>query len=685
MRADTVWFAKDLIEKNKRQFQIPVYQRNYDWSSENCIKLFKDVIDAIDKDKKHFIGTIVYIRTKHGSIIDHDLIIDGQQRITTISIMLKAIYDLAYESNDSSVIEEISDYLFNKRIDEKQKLKLKPIKIDNREYVKLMNDNTVDMDKKSNIYLNYQLFLKLINKELDKSRTLKELMYGIRKLEVVEIVLDSDKEDDPQTIFESINSTGLDLSIADLIRNFLLMNEPNQEKLFEEYWLNIESKLNNDQMANFFNDYLNFKVKENISTKNIYTKFKEYFIKNDYSNESMLINLKYYSNFYSVFIQRDNNYPNEINKSLSDLRILNQSTIYPLLFPVFEDYKEGILEEKELIKVLKFFVNYSLRRIVTGVPSNSLRGLYKTLYNRLFRNKENKENYYDTIYSFFMHLNTKDRVPTDEEFKKSLMESNIYQKRNICKFILGVIENENSNEILDIKELTIEHILPQSDQISWRRALGESYDNVYLKYLHTLGNLTITGYNSELSTKTFDEKKKILKNSSKANRLNQDIINSEKWDEKAIINRAEKLSDILLEIYKFEGNDIQIDFEGSNNKKTFIDLEQLSHTKPHTFEFLDEVLKTKSYTDMLKQTLTILYNLDKEQFLSVVEKGFQAFSDQKLLSYDSNELRNPGELSDLGIYFEKNLNSKYKVLFIEKALEEFGFDEDDYSFYILKT
>ena len=223
MRADSVWLVKDLIEKPKRQFIIPVYQRNYDWSISNCKKLFDDIINAYKLDKKHFTGTIVYIRGYHSSRFDEDIIIDGQQRITTVLILLKALLDKAISLSDFKLESEIPEYLFNRDSNEDLKIKLKPVKSHSIPFSFLMKSQHNEMCSESNITKNYAYFIKAINNEITKGLSLSNILYGIKKLEVVEIILDVDKGDDPQTIFESINSTGLDLSIADLIRNYLLI------------------------------------------------------------------------------------------------------------------------------------------------------------------------------------------------------------------------------------------------------------------------------------------------------------------------------------------------------------------------------------------------------------------------------------------------------------------------------
>ena len=686
MRADSVWLVKDLIEKPKRQFIIPVYQRNYDWSLTNCKKLFDDIINSYKLDKKHFTGTIVYIRGYHSSKFDEDIIIDGQQRITTVLLLLKAILDKAIMISDFKLVSEIPDYLFSKDNSEDLKIKLKPVKSDNVPFTFLMKNQNSEMSTDSNITKNYLYFVKAIDVELAKGLSLSDILYGIKKLEVVEIVLDVDKGDDPQTIFESINSTGLDLSIADLIRNFLLMNEINQEKLYEDYWLKIEKLLGKNSLTGFFTDYLNFKTKDNISQSNTYDKFKDYYMKNGFNKTSMLMDLKYYANLYVVFIMEDNKFSPEINGFMSDLRLIDQSTIYPFLLPVFEDFDKNLIDESEIRKVLNFFIVYSVRRLITGVPSNSLRGFYKTLYNRIFKDQTHKSHYFDSILSFFMQLNTKDRVPTDDEFKNSLINGNLYQKKNLCKMLLTTIENNNSNETLDVKTLTIEHILPQTLNEVWLHELGENAEDIWSKYVHTLGNLTITGYNSELGQKSFNDKKSIIKNHSKANKLNESIISASNWSLEEIINRAMKLADRLLEIFHIDNAENVIDYEVNNgNSYSLIEKEKLVSTKPVSFTFMGDKFFVKSYKQMTKTMIENMYQIDDSILHKLAESNYSAFGTRCAITYDKNLLRTHQEIKDSGIFIESNLSTVYQLLFIEKILEEFGLEDEEFNVQVVES
>ena len=408
MKIDKGGIINDFIEPNKHQYTIPVYQRNYEWSKEQCEKLFEDIVEAYKKDTTHFCGSVVHALLKEEHNIYYHLIIDGQQRLTTIYIMLKALLDLADTEAKRDTFEEI---LFNKDkfdtldVDTASKLKLKPIKTDNNQLLLLMNNEYDEMDKSSGIWHNYQLFCELIKDEIENGLNVKEIYKGIEKLICANIRLEDG--DNPQEIFERINSTGVPLSLADKVRNFVLMTDVNQEELYENYWLKIENLVRKEQMTSFFLDYLNMKIDGFAKESDAYEIFKFMYKEQGYTNESVLIELLHYAEFYHAFLYGSSKYSDDINKILQSLQKLKQTTVFLFLFRVFDDYEEQIIGEEELEKVLQFLLNYSLRRVICEIGSNSLRGLYKTLYSRIFAREENKKFYYDSVVSFFIRLKTK--------------------------------------------------------------------------------------------------------------------------------------------------------------------------------------------------------------------------------------------------------------------------------------
>ncbi|UTI52411.1 DUF262 domain-containing HNH endonuclease family protein [Fusobacterium polymorphum] len=671
---------RDLIGKSRRIFKIPVYQRNYDWKNTQCKKLFEDILKAYDKDKDHFMGTMVYLKITDSSQLEEVLIIDGQQRITSVYILLKALYDYAKKEENYKLEDIIKDYLFNKKCEENQKLKLKPIKSDNEQLNYLMKNELEELSKESNIYQNYILFDNLIEEALSKNYTIEDILEGIEKLEVVEIVLDNSQGDEAQIIFESINSTGLELSVADLIRNYLLMDDKKQEFLFEEYWLKIEKMIGYDNLEEFFLHFLNSKLSDVISLKNIYQKFKIYYEKNFKNHEEILLLLKKYAYYYSAFIGKNEKYSVEINECLNSFSMINQTTIYPFLLLLFDDFESKKINEKEMIKILKFLLSYTVRRIICEIPSNSLRGIYKSLYNRTI--KSNQKDYYYKIVRFFEKIKTRDKIISDKEFKQALIYKPLY-KKPICKFILSTIEN-STKEKIDILNLTIEHILPQKENsVVWKEEIGKNYKEVYELYLHTLGNLTITGLNSELGTKPFLEKKKIISENSKANILNNLILKSNTWNEETIVKRAEFLANKILKIFEYD----KVEIELNNNEEEIYNLDSeinVTNTKPQSFTFRGEKINVKSYSEMLEKFLELVYDLDSKILTKLAKNDFSLPQARNTyITYNKEKLRKARELSKTGIFFETNLNSVLIIYFIKQIIQdETEFETSEFEFIL---
>jgi hypothetical protein len=679
MDTNKVKVISDLIEKNQRIFKIPVYQRNYDWGTEQCQKLFDDVIKAYQNEKKHFLGTFVYIRGEvDNSTLTEVLVIDGQQRLTTLYILLKALYDFAKDEKINSIYNEIEEYIYNRRCPEEFKIKLKPIQTDNVQLQKLMENKFEDMSLTSNITRNYNFFMELISKV--KNFELSDILCGMKKLEMVEIILDKSDGDEPQIIFESINSTGLELNLADLIRNFLLMDDKNQDYLFHEYWIKMEEQIGYGEFEEFLIQYLNSKISKNITMQNAYEKFKSYYNENFKNHEDILKDLKKYSKYYSSFIGKKSNYNSEIEYLLNSFRLLKQTTSYPFLLKIFENHEEKHINDNELINILKFLRSYSIRRIICEVPSNSLRGFYKGLYDRI--NNKNNKNYYQNLVKLVSELNTKDRIPSDDKFREDLITKNLY-KKIACKYILAEIENQTKEKI-DSSDLTIEHILPQKENsLVWKEEIGEEYERIYETYLHTLGNLTISGYNSELGTRKFLEKKGIIKEKSRMNILNKDILNAKKWGEASILKRAKNLSDIILKLFEYEKVDTnfnKIDTQELLNLNTEVDLK---NKKPFKFIFAGEEVLVSSYVGMLNEFINLLFDIESKLFYELAKNEYSMTKSENIyIGYDNSKIRKPKKISNTGIFYETNLSSEYIILFIKNLLIKSGFDIEDFEFAI---
>ncbi len=679
----------DLMFDNKRQYQIPVYQRNYDWKKDNCTALFKDVLGAYDKEKTHFLGTIVQVQQDEENSIKHFIIIDGQQRMTSIYLLLKALYDLAEKEDDKSKLEGLIYNYSNSKafsIEDKNKLKLKPIKTDNEQFLLLMSNRYDNMKKSTNIYQNYDLFKTLINSALNDGYSIKNIIKGLEYFQIVMISLNESAGDEPQVVFERINSTGEDLKLADLIRNYILMTDKDQEELFENYWSVMEEKIGKDELSNYFITYLIFKLPNDIKKETCYQLFKEYIDKNGISHRDILIELKRYSKYYNTFKNGDmENYSKSINALLKAFIDLKQTTIYPFLFAVFDDFENNIINEDVLISVLEFFINYTIRRLICGIPSNSLRGLYKTIYKRIFDTAIKKQDYLNSIYAFMATLSyTKDAVPTDTSFKESLLYRELYKNSNLCKYVLILLENGGNKETVNVNNATIEHIMPQNKTEEWHNEMGRNYDKIFETYLHTLGNLTLTGFNSELSDKNYAEKRNMITQNSKFNVLNLEINLNASWSEKIILSRAQRLADRLigmLTLPKIIADSALL--KPINNRRTVNDGRSLIGTKVTSFNFMGETKIVSSYTELLTSVIEFLDFLDPEKTKELAQKQYVAPNGTKaLISFDKSNMRSPKEIKTTGIYVETNKNADDIILFIKWILSEYNISYEDLVFYI---
>lgn len=675
MQPYKAWLFQDIIEKNKRVFKVPVYQRNYDWTNIECEKLYRDIMVANERDHKHFTGTIVYIVGIDGSNLNEVLIIDGQQRLTTLYILLKALYD-ASKGVSVRIEEEIKEVMFNRNCDEKYKVKLKPIKSDNEQLLLLIKDKLDDMDRNSNIYKNYITFKNLIEETVASGLELNDILNGIKKLEMVEIVLDKSQGDEPQKIFESINSTGMELSLADLIRNYLLMDDAEQDNLYENYWSEIEKNVGYRNLGDFVINFLNSQISKSVNSKNAYRLFKEHCEENNLSHEDVLKSLKKTSKYYGAFIGENNYYNKEITDYLRAFYTIKQTTILPLIFKIFNDLEDGNIDEDALAKVLNYLLTYLVRITACEINKN-LSKFMKSMYDRVVDG--NYDNYYEKFVIFLNDLRANDRMPTDKEFEDALIHKPLY-KKPICKYALSVIEN-STKEHIDISNLTIEHILPQKENAAvWRKEVGDNYSRVYEVYLHTLGNLTITGHNSELGTKSFADKKKIIRENSKANILNKEVLSADRWNEDSILNRAKVLSSMLIK--EFNYIDMHADVIESNELTFGVDSGiDFSNTKPDGFTFIGEYTKVLSWADLLGKFVNLAYDLDAEILKDLATNNYSIPNATNVyISNDERKLRKAKQVGNSGIYFETNLSSNNIISFIKDLLTKMNLDIDDFSF-----
>ena len=684
----------DYIEPNKKQYCIPVFQRDYAWTEEQCTKLFEDIVMAYKKDRPHFCGSFVYAPLGSKKHIDSHIIIDGQQRFTTLYILIKALADSADNDRDKEALQR---YLYNEDkfdrygLDEKSKLKLKPVKTDNDQLLLLMSGKIEQMDKSRRgiIYHNYMLFMQLIKSFLEESSANSVLMIndGIEKLICADIRLDTD--DNAQEIFERINSTGIKLGLADLIRNYILMTDTDQERLYEEYWLTVQNLLPDKLLDNFFIDYLNMKSDGFVKESEAYKSFKQVYVEGKYDNEKMLQEILHYAKQYYVFCYGSSDFGAEVNKALAGLRKIKQTTVYLFLFRVFDDYENGIINKNELARVLKMLLSYSIRRLVCEIGSNTLRGLYKTLYGRVFEQKENKNTYYDSLVSFFLQQTSKNTIPSDNEFVTALQEKNLYSKNALCKYLLCAIENQGK-ETLDTENLSIEHIMPQNKNLSmsWQKMLGENWQSVHEKYLHTLGNLTLTGYNSELGDKPFEKKKEKLEETiTHIAVLYSDVKDKSEWNSVNMEKRAKRLAEIILKLFPIEQPKTKIEFNDPHYKLyTLANPDDATYKTVNYFEFLGERVNVSSFAEMVRSIAQILYDMDNS-IIDDMAKKHEPLPEwtTPAFSYEEDGVRNPFKLRNCNIYISTGYSASACICFIRSLMKKYEFDISEDFVYSAKS
>lgn len=693
MKINKGGILNDFIEPNKNQYTIPVYQRNYEWSQEQCTKLFEDILTAHRKDCYHFTGSVVYAPLKVENKIHYHIVIDGQQRLTTIYILIKALIDMAETDGEKAAL---TSAIFNEDkfqrygIDESSKLKLKPVKSDNQQLTLLMDGHMDKMSKTSGIYRNYTLFCDLIRKamEEDPSIGVSHIYDGLEHLTCATISLDED--DNAQEIFERINSTGVPLSLADKIRNFVLMTDVDQERLYEDYWLKTENLVGHDHLTAFFMDYLNIKVDGFPKENDAYEVFKQVFSEEKYTNESMLEEITHYAEFYHSFMYGSDAYSATINKHLASLRKLNQTTVYLFLFRVFDDYYYGILQTDELERVLCFLVNYSIRRIMAEISSNSLRGLYKTLYNRVFNRKENKEHYYDAIVSFFQQLTSRDALISEADFSWALKNNNLYRKNALCKFLLSAVENQGKEQLIT-DNLTIEHILPQNQNLSpvWQQMLGADWQQTQNRYLHTLGNLTLTAYNSELGDRPFAEKKaKLSEVHTKVVVLYEDVKFCEKWDSNAIENRANNLASTIMQLFPIEPLKTLISFSDPRYQEySCEDPETATYKTPNYYVLQGERVNITSFAVMLRSVIERLYAMESSIIENMARSNehLLSWSQNIMFSYDADKVYGDYQIEGTNIYESVGFSASHIMYIIRALLDKYDIDHSDFLYSAKST
>ncbi len=683
MKADAIKLLDFIGKSQEKQFVIPIYQRVYSWGKEQCKQLWDDIIKTGGNDQieGHFIGSIVFV---HDSIYTTNynelLIIDGQQRLTTITLLFIALRD--HLNDEDEFLKKFSRqkiqnrYLINSDEKGDKKFKLILSEPDRDTLLSLIDkDRRKPSEPSLKIMENFKLFEEWIRKNTDKLET---IFKGLDKLMVVEISLERGK-DNPQLIFESMNSTGKDLTQTDLIRNYILMGlEPEKQEIFyKKYWRAMEEgfKQNETLFNQFVRHYLTIKTKEIPNINKVYEAFKSYQQERGIETEALLQDLQKYCGFFCQIVFKKEA-DKELNKALSFLVDLEMDVIYPLLLELYSDYSDGVLSKQDFIPIIYLIESYICRRAVCGLGTNSLNKVFPSFTKRI-----QKDEYFESLKAHFVYLTEKQRFPNNDEFKKLFITIDFYnfQKK---KYFFERLEHFDTQEPVNTKECTIEHIMPQTLTEEWKRDLGGNFQAIHDKYLHTIGNLTLTGYNKEYSNNSFQEKRDMEKGFKQSPlRLNQGL-RGESFGEKEIEKRANDLADWALKIWTYPKLDAETleKYKPKKEKKAY-DLSSYnfgSHSR-ELFDILSKEIKAldekivenfnqdyisykfgKNFVDIVVQTKDLKLYLNME---------FNELQDEKNLARD---MTNKGHLGngDVEVKLETKENIPYCLGLIKQALEK---------------
>jgi len=585
------------VIKGPKQFVIPIYQRTYSWQLSQCNKLFNDIL-RVSKDPElpgHFIGSVVYFQESIHTVSDVPklLVIDGQQRLTTVSLMIAALAEFVKENKvniDTNFTKLQNYYLLNAEEESDLRYKLLLTRRDKESLINLIKGVPLGKDSSLRIAENFKFFKDKINSE-----NAAEVYNGILRLFIVDVALEKDK-DNPQLIFESLNSTGLDLSQADLIRNYILMGQEIniQTDLYEKYWFPMEQSFGNEYSTSFdgfMRDYLSVKTGSIPKVDRVYDEFKLYAqnLKTSTSITEIVKDIFRYSRYYvNMVLHKEPDY--SLQKGFKNISRLKVDVSYPFILPVYNDYSNRLITKNDFIKIISLVENYVFRRAICGIPTNSMNKTFATLYKNI-----KPDNYLESLKSYFQLMEGYKRYPNDIEFEKEIVAKDVYNFRN-RNYLLSCLENFNRKEQVNIDNYTIEHVIPQNPnlQMEWRTMLGDNWKEIQERYLHTLGNLTLTGYNSELSDRPFNQKKKIEGGFNDSPiRLNDFLRKADIWNEEQILSRARELSQKAILVWPAPNLHVETvaKYKQEEKEASTYTLEQYEYLKGNSLELYHSLKK----------------------------------------------------------------------------------------------
>ncbi|WP_157151187.1 DUF262 domain-containing protein [Brachyspira sp. SAP_772] len=674
----------DLIKKNDIQFVIPVYQRNYDWTIKECKVLLNDIKDAGKLNREHFIGSIVYVddhAPKTG--IQELIIVDGQQRLTTIILIYLRLYKLAEELNDTRLRDRMYEhYLINKYANtDEEKIKLKPTENNDKALKSIFSNN--EFKEKSNIIDNYNFFEKEIT-----DINYETILDGLEKLIFVDMSLDR-KEDDPQRIFESLNSTGLTLSQGDLIRNYILMklNSKEQKYIYETYWEHIEKNardesLNKDMVSDFIRDFMTAEYNKIPNKNRIYEEFKEKYSISDLNQiENYLNTLKEYSNYYNKLLNPKNEIDKDIFIKLENIKTLEVNVSYPFFLKIYKDYNDKVIDNKTFLKIIDLIESFVFRRFICDVFSNAMNKIFMSLYSKI-----DKNNYYDSLEEYLCRLKNVQRFPDNDEVINKLKEKDIYNGINTKRklYLFNKLEMGLGKTVIDFSktDFEIEHIFPQNPVKEWKDNLKDKEYEKMQSRLHTIANLTISANNKELSNKTFLDKKNMnVDNKEQGYKyshlwLNEYLKTIDEWNIKNLETRFDKLKDRFIIVWIYPNVKIEKNNNIITEEVNIFEADDPTGKKLDYIIFNGEKINITDVSKLFSHILKYYYNQNSNLFFTEEMQNLIQITKNK------NELRSEYPIDINDIYFaENNYSSERKFYLIKYLIEKFDMEDELYIKY----
>ena len=669
----------DFLASNKTQFIIPVYQRNYDWTVGQCKQLLDDILEVgySNKSNAHFIGSIVYIHDDAymTSRLKELTIIDGQQRLTTLTLIYLALYRLAREINEEGLVNEINEtYLINKFASEDEKLKLRPTENNDRALKYLLrSDATEQFSGFSKLISNYDYFKERINTD-----TYQVVLKGLSKLMFVEVSLERGK-DDPQRIFESLNSTGLKLEQGDLIRNYILMglSPKDQNKIYQSYWEIIEKLAKDDtsnesKVSDFIRDYLTLENRSIPNKGKVYVEFKAKYPTTTLEElEESLTQIKALVKHYNKLINPKNETDKEIRLQLEHIHKLEINVVYPFLMKVYADFNDSIIDKSTFVKVLDLIQSFCWRRFIVGLPTSSLNKIFMSFYKEV-----DVTNYLYSVQKALLKLPGTSRFPRDKELIDSLKIKDVYNiKSKNRTYLLERLENFENREPVLIdgnQDITIEHIFPQNPDPKWKIELGnDDYNFIKQNYVNTIGNLTLSGNNGKLGNKSFLDKRDLADVGYKDSRLwlNKYLASIDKWDKSAIEKRFNFISERVLKIWSIP--DISVEEQTDGGLINIFEAEDPTSKKLDYAMFFDRKIEVNQVAKLYVEVFRQLFDLQPEIFFST------DLANKIGLTRDAarDSARIPVKLND-SYYIDTGFSNVAKFVRIKLALTIFEFEDE---------